>query len=145
MKTDGTLSVIRKLHIHIYFIRSYSQTSGDGIPTLMISTPTDADKSARPLIEGIENLQLQYGIDTSGDGSPENYIETPASTLDWSNIVTIRLNLLARSLEIEPGYKDTKTYDLGGTTLISAKNDGYRRRVFSTVVRLVNVSQRREQ
>ncbi len=145
MKPDGTPSLIRKLHIHIYYVRSYSQTSGDGIPTLMISTPTDADKSARPLIEGIENLQLQYGIDSSGDGSPDTYIQTPSSTLDWSNIVTIRLNLLARSLEIEPSYTDTKTYDLGGKNLIPAKNDRYRRRVFSTVVSLINVSQRREQ
>jgi len=144
MKPDGTPAVVRKLHIHIYYIRTYSQKSGDGIPTLMLKSPTDADDNAQASIEGIENLQIQYGIDSNGDGSPDNYLQTPTSTLDWSNIVAVRLNLLARSLDADPGYTDTKTYNLGGTTAIQASNDHYHRRVFTSVVRLINVSQRRE-
>ena len=149
MKPDGTPTVIRKLHIHVYYIRTYSQTSGDGIPTLMLKSPTDADSNAQSLIEGIENLQIQYGIDSSGDGSPDSYTDandlSPSSSLDWSNIVAVRLNILARSVDADPGYKDTKTYDLGGATPVPAKNDNYHRRVFTSVVRLINVSQRREQ
>jgi type IV pilus assembly protein PilW len=149
MKPDGTPTVIRKFHIHVYYIRTYSQTSGDGIPTLMLKSPTDADSNAQSLIEGIENLQIQYGIDSSADGSPDSYIDANdlslSSTLDWSNIVAVRLNILARSVDADPGYKDTKTHDLGGATPVPAKNDNYHRRVFTSVVRLINVSQRREQ
>ena len=143
LQPDGTTALIRKLHVHVYYIRNYSQSRGDGIPTLMIKSPTDADSNAQSLIEGIENLQIQYGIDSSGDGSPDTYVQTPASPLEWSNIVTIRLYLLARSVDAEPGYTDTKTYDLGNLQV--TPGDHYHHRLFSTVVRLINVSQRREQ
>lgn len=143
MKPDGTPSAIRKFHIHVYYIRTYSQTSGDGIPTLMLKSPTDADNNAQSLIEGIENLQIQYGIDSSGDGSPDAYVQTPTSTQDWSNIVTARLYLLARSIDADPSHTDTKSYDLGNLQV--TPGDHYHHRVFSTVVRLINVSQRREQ
>lgn len=143
LQPDGASALIRKLHLHVYYIRNYSQSSGDGIPTLMIKSPTDADNSAQSLIEGIENLQIQYGIDSSGDGSPDTYVQTPASLLEWSNIVTVRLYLLARSVDAEPGYTDSKTYDLGNLQV--TPSDHYHHRLFSTVVRLINVSQRREQ
>lgn len=142
-KPDNTAAVIRKLHIHVYYIRTYSQTSGDGIPTLMLKSPIDADSNAQSLLEGIENLQVQYGIDSNGNGSPDAYVQTPSSTLDWSNIVTARLYLLARSVDADPSHTDTKTYDLGNLQV--TPGDHYHHRVFSTVVRLINVSQRREQ
>ncbi len=143
MKPDGMPAVIRKLHVHAYYLRTYSRTSGDGIPTLMLKSPTDADNTAQSLIEGIENLQIQYGIDSSGDGAPDSYVQTPSSTPDWSSIVTIRLSMLARSIEADSSHTDTKTYDLGNLTV--TPGDHYHHRVFTTVVRLINVSQRREQ
>ena len=109
----------------------------------MRKSPTDIDSNAQVLIEGIENLQLQYGIDNDQNGSPDTYSTAPAAVVDWSNVVAIRVNLLARSLEPDPSYQDTQSYDLGGVT-IAAKNDYYRRRVFSQVVRLINISGRRE-
>ena len=102
--------------------------------------------TAQPIIDGIENMQIQYGIDnTNQDGSPDKYLANPASVENWSNVVSIRINLLARSNEQDLSYVDQKTYDLGGSQRIPAKNDHYHRRVFSQVVRLINVSQRREQ
>lgn len=149
LKPDGLPAAVRKLHVHAYYIRSYAKDSGDGIPSLMLKSPIDADDNAQSLIEGIENLQIQYGIDSSGDGSPDSYTDandlSPSSSLDWSNIVAVRLNILARSVDADPSYKDTKTYDLGCATPVPAKNDNYHRRVFTSVVRLINVSQRREQ
>ena len=142
-KPDGSTADIRQLHVHLYYIRSYSQT-GDGIPTLVRKAPIDSDSNAQALIEGIENLQIQYGIDGNQDGSPDTYSSTPSSmtVTDWSNVVSAKLFLLARSLEADRGYTDTKTYDLGNLTV--TPGGPYHRRVFSQVVRLINVSERRE-
>jgi type IV pilus assembly protein PilW len=65
-------------------------------------------------------------------------------TLDQlNNVVAAKVYVLARSLEVTPGYTDTKTYQLGSTT-INPLGGGFKRHVFSTTVRLVNPSGRRE-
>jgi type IV pilus assembly protein PilW len=67
----------------------------------------------------------------------------PCTTAQLSNTVAVKLYVLARSTQSTPGYTDDKTYQLGSTTL-NAFGDQYKRHVFSTTVRLVNISGRRE-
>jgi len=127
----------RKVVSNIYFV------SGN---TLMRSALVDGVYATQPLIDGIEALRFEYGIDSTGDGSPDgSYLSAPPTTLaDLRNIVAVKVHVLARNLEATPGYKDTKAYQLGNAATISAANDGFKRHVFSTTVRLVNPSGRRE-
>jgi type IV pilus assembly protein PilW len=144
---------IRRYHVHVYFIRPWS-TEGDGIPTLVRSVLTNSGTSpamtTEALVEGVENMQLQYGLDDgtapgiANDGTPDRYVDEPADLAAWANVVTVRIGLLVRTLEPDPGYTDTKSYTLGENNVIDPKNDHFRRHVFSSVVRLVNVSSRRE-
>lgn len=85
-----------------------------------------------------------------GDGIPEgayvnaaNVTCTSAINCNAANVVSVRIYVLARSLETTPGYTDTKTYQLGDLTM-GPYNDGYKRHVFSTTVRLVNPAGRRD-
>lgn len=97
-----------------------------------------------------------------GDGTPDQYVRCPTAdkALDNSepstepassvcmvdqlaNVVTVKLYVLARSRDETPGHVDKKTYTLGTTTL-GPFNDNFKRHVFSTTVRLNNVSGRRE-
>lgn len=85
-----------------------------------------------------------------GDGIPEgNFVNaagvTCGSTANCpaANVVAVRIHVLARSLELTPGYTDSKTYQLGATTM-GPFNDGFKRHVFSTTVRLVNPAGRRD-
>lgn len=59
------------------------------------------------------------------------------------NAVAVKLYVLIRSDVETPGYKDTKTYNLGSTTL-GPYDDGFKRHLFTQTIRLVNVSSRRE-
>jgi len=61
-----------------------------------------------------------------------------------ANVVEVRMHVLARSLEATPGFTDTKTYVLGNTGTLGPFNDGFKRHVFTTSVRLVNPAGRRE-
>jgi type IV pilus assembly protein PilW len=82
-----------------------------------------------------------------GDGIPDEYVHCPASRcsiLQLTNAVTAKLYILARTTQPTPGYTDTKTYEMGGSGPISAFSDDYKRHVFSTTVRINNVSGRRE-
>ena len=83
-----------------------------------------------------------------GDGSVDGSFVHCSSAAQCSaaqleNVVVVKLYVLARTEETVSGYKDTKTYVLGSSTL-GPFNDGYQRHVFETTVRLVNISGRRE-
>ena len=83
-----------------------------------------------------------------GNGSPDGAFQTcstasPCTVSDLTNTVAVKLYVLARNREVTRGYIDTKTYSLGNTTL-GPFNDGFKRHVFTTSVRLTNVSTRRE-
>lgn len=163
--------LIRPLEVHIYFIRDLN-----GIPTLCraeltSSTLTDDPSDSGPVInivpiaQGVENLQIEYGMDYSGDGSLDNgsgsdavYVKDPGSVSGWSDVMTVRVYMLARSIEPSFGYDGTgRVYQLGvadddKVTITShdPPKSGkpyigdYKRHVFSTVMRLVNISGRRE-
>lgn len=148
----------RRLLVHIYFIAN-NDRAGDGIPTLK-RTGIGADNafSTVSISAGIENMQLEYGIDADGNGSPDAYSANPgayggctaAACVDnWQNITAIKLNLLARNTTKSSDFEDTKTYVLGlnasgNSQVLGPFNDGYRRHAYQTLVRLINVATRRE-
>ncbi|MGH6770646.1 MAG: PilW family protein [Xanthobacteraceae bacterium] len=161
---DGTnVAPIRKYRVHIYYIAPCSVPAGGGtdctganddggtpIPTLkrlelsVDSTGANLAMYQVPLVEGIENLQVDYGLDTDGDGVPNGaYVALPAAVIDWPNVVAVRVNLLARNTEPSAGYVDDKTYDMGVGGSV-APGGAYKRHVYNTVVRVVNPSSRRE-
>ena len=83
-----------------------------------------------------------------GDGSPDGAFiscttATPCTSDQLANTVAVKLYVLARNKDITKGYTDTKVYSLGSVSL-GPFNDNYKRHVFSTSVRLINVSTRRE-
>lgn len=83
-----------------------------------------------------------------GDGVPDGaFIKcsdaTPCTAAQLTNVVAVKLYVLARADSVSRGYTDSKIYALGSTTL-GPYNDSYKRHVFLTTVRLNNVSGRRE-
>jgi type IV pilus assembly protein PilW len=57
--------------------------------------------------------------------------------------VQIKVYLLVRDLESSPGYSSDKTYSLAGRTY-GPFSDAFKRHVYSTSIRLNNISGRRE-
>lgn len=82
-----------------------------------------------------------------GDGIPDRFVRcttaTPCTAADLVNVALVKIYVLARNLEPTPGHIDSKAYNLGSYP-IAAANDKYQRHVFSTTVRVQNVSARRE-
>jgi type IV pilus assembly protein PilW len=171
---SANLAEKRKYISNLYYIRNYSVTPGDGIPTLMRSTFAGTlQQSAQPLVEGIEGFHVELGIDNvsssggntdyanvigwvdptnltsttnRGDGVPDSYVSCPSAgctVAQLRDVVAVRIYVLARAKSPTTGYTDTKTYNLGSVTL-GPFNDSYKRHVFSTTIRLKDVSGRRE-
>lgn len=170
----------RKFVSNIYYIRDYTNTEGDGIPSLVFSQfdlvgGTLVHPEAVPLVEGVEGFRVEFGIDNlsdtgaavdyasavnwedaenltsptnRGDGAPDGEFirctdATPCTVDQLMNVAAIKIYILARANRASPGYTDSKTYTLGSTTL-GPFNDSFKRHVFSTTVRLNNISARRE-
>lgn len=185
----GTLADRRRYIAHIYYIRDYSVTAGDGIPTLMRAefvggaspavppAPAVPEWRVQPLISGVERFRVELGIDdrsdtgaavdysaevvwvnplnktsptNRGDGVPDgDFVHCPNTgcTRDQLiNVVAAKLYVLVRSLEPTPGYTDSKAYTLGSAAAVTAATlgSGFKRHLYSTTVRLNNVSARRE-
>jgi type IV pilus assembly protein PilW len=144
-----TVADRRKVMISIFYVRNYSVSSGDGIPTLMradfdLSGGIVKMQTAQPIIEGIQSIRFEYGRDTDGNGSADIFDDCVSCTaLDWANVVAVQVYVLARNLEVSVGYVEDKTYRLGTATL-GPFNDGYVRHVYSSYIGLVNPSGRRE-
>jgi len=152
-KDCATAAPLYQYRTHIYFIAN-DDKPGDGIPTLKRAELGAGTFNIVPLVEGIDNLQLEYGLDTSvpTTGSPAVYTAdpntyngcAPATCVGyWRNTVAVQINLLARNQTPTQGYTDTKTYTLGltaggGPNIVGPFNDAYKRHTFSTVARLYN-------
>lgn len=149
-----TLADLRRYRTHIYFIDSNDNDS-DGIPTLKRAELGAGGFNIVPLVEGIENFQVEYGIDTNCDGGADVYTAAPdayAGTytapctpplLAWQNVVSVKLHVLARNTDQTIGYTDQKAYTLGlkadgSPNTIGPFSDSYKRHVYETVVRLTN-------
>jgi type IV pilus assembly protein PilW len=83
-----------------------------------------------------------------GDGLPDgDFIRcttaTPCTVGDLMNATSAKIYVLARSREASPNYTDTKTYTLGAAGAVGPFNDNFKRHVFTTTVRLTNISGRR--
>jgi type IV pilus assembly protein PilW len=150
----------REYLVRIYFIAT-DNGAGQNIPTLKRLELTGSGWSTVPLVEGIEQLQLHYGLDTNGDGQPDVYVANPndyptgacpapsCPRDNWMNVVTVQFHVLARNLETSPGYSEgTKKYVLGkkadGTNFEVTPGDAYRRHVYSGLVRVANPAGRRD-
>ena len=86
------------------------------------------------LIEGVEELQLLYGLDTDDDDFPNQFvtIDNVANNFD---VVAVRIMLMVRSIE-DLVVEDNQTYTFNGNTVTAA--DFRLRQEFSTTVALRN-------
>lgn len=178
-KRDCSTVAERRLWVNnIYYLRTYANTPGDGVPTLMRSEfSAGVQQPAVPLIEGVEAMRFELGSDQLSDaGLPVNFTaavtwadednrnsptnrgdgavdaicraSTPCDLDDQVNAVLIKPYLLVRALEETPGYTSSKVYYVGNQADADADygpfSDAFKRHVYTTGIRLTNVSARRE-
>jgi type IV pilus assembly protein PilW len=123
----------------IYYIRQFANTPGDNIPTLCRKALSGAGPgmTTECLATGIENLQIEYGIDTSQDGHPNVYLTNP-TLAQMQDVVAARVFLIARTTDNDTRYVNNKTYSISNAPDL-VPGDSFHRRVFSTSVSIQNI------
>ncbi|EGG98962.1 type IV pilus assembly protein PilW [gamma proteobacterium IMCC2047] len=113
-----------------YFIRNGTS----GIPSLWVLDNTQATVGNNPLelVEGVENMQVEYALDAGSDGVPDSYAAADVAKANWDKVVAVRVRLLLRTIENvnAPAYSFNGVNYTGGflrqemTATIKLRNRG---------------------
>jgi hypothetical protein len=110
--------------------------------------------NSEEIIPGVEDLQVQFGIDPSGTGGSAQRYVNPSAIPSGAQIVSVRIWLLVRAENPEVGFRDNRTYEYadraaatGTTADLNAANaagrayapgDGFRRLLVSRTIQIRN-------
>jgi type IV pilus assembly protein PilW len=132
---------------HGYFI--HAATTSDKCPTagnipslyrmtlVSDSTGTEPKLEAEEIAYGVDDFQVQYGLDTDNDNSVDSFEDAPAAgDAKWNQVIAARIWLLVRAECPETGFTNDSTYDMAGVPY--APGDKYRRQLYTSTVRLRN-------
>ncbi len=115
-----------------YFIRLRDAESG--VPSLYRKI---GNNDAEELVEGVEDMQVLYGVDSDGDNIPNQFLAA-GNVTDFRQVVSVRLALLQRTIGEKINRPAVaKSFNLLGTD-ITTPSDRHIRKVFSTTIQLRN-------
>jgi type IV pilus assembly protein PilW len=98
-----------------------------------------ANVVSQELVDGVENMQFLYGVDTSLDGAVDTYT-TADNVPGWNQVVSVKIGLLISMVDEVGTEVDSKTYDLLGTGVpVGPFNDRRTRKMVSATVALQNL------
>lgn len=133
--TDTSSAELRRVAVTTYYIAD----NDNGIPTLY----RDIDNVSDPLVEGVERMQIEYGINTDATSVnvPDEYHDAQwvNNQNAWGDVVSVRLSFIMRSRNELYEQDMQRTYSLpGAVTYDYAANDKYARIVYTATVNLRN-------
>jgi type IV pilus assembly protein PilW len=129
----------REYQPRVYYIRNFSDTPGDGIPALCrktLAAGAPPNMATECIARGIEDMQLEFGLDTDGDGIPNQYLTDP-TLVQLQQVVTARVFLLARTQDIDIQHTDNRTYQVSNAPAYTP-GDNFHRRLYSITVGVYN-------
>jgi type IV pilus assembly protein PilW len=145
-RTYGIGSQITPVQTVIYYIASCTAvnapvcpaTTGPGLWQIV------GNASPQELIQGVEAMQVLYGVDTDGDLLANSYV-TANNVTDWTTVVSVNIAVLVRTVDETGTDVDAQTYTLlgpstSGGAVVGPFNDRRLRRVFTTTITLRNVA-----
>lgn len=89
------------------------------------------------VVDNVENMQVSYGLDPEKDGTILQYKSNPSSA-EFSQVVSVRVNLLVRGFSDKAAASGSQTYSYNGETLDST--DGFLRQQYSATFAVRNYS-----
>ena len=145
---DPVASETHNLLVNTYYVAANS-TLIPGVPTLrrkMLTSvggvPTVVDQEVAP---GVQNLQLQFGVDVDQDNTVDRYVNPGDAILDplavgfipGARVLTARIWLVVRGISLELGIQDLRNYQPGDINL-GVYTDAFRRMQVSKTILLRN-------
>jgi type IV pilus assembly protein PilW len=152
---------IYRLINRIYYLRSYGDDEEDRGELMRADLVAD-EYIQTPVVEGVEMLRFEYGMDRNGDGQVDDNIDgytlEPTTKFEdeappdedgfpegWGDVAMVRIYMMVRNLDPSPGYEDTRDYTIAGADFsVPTGFENYRRQLYVRTVGLRNVAGRRQ-
>lgn len=128
---------ILQLYANYYFIApSSTANSGNSLWTCSLENQTGGNTACVELINSVENMQVEYGVDTDSDQSVNAYLDA-SSVTNWANVLSVRINLLLATPPSAGNLSSTvQTYKFNSQTVTA--QDRRVRRIYSSVINMRN-------
>ncbi len=114
---------------------------GDGVSGLYRQENTEA--TGTELIEGVERMEILYGVDNTSDTVADSYINAAgvAGAGGWDNVVSVQIALLFQTIRQDFNSPlNENTYTLLNSAAYDPVDDHRRRRIVSNTVQIRNRS-----
>lgn len=131
------LSTAYDTNAELFIYRAYSyfiRESTSGSPGRSLWRLDNSSSNPVELVEGIEDMQILFGVDTDTDGTA-NYYVSANNVVNMAQVISIRISLLAATLDDNLAAQPL-TYTYNGVATTPA--DRRIRRVFNTTIAMRN-------
>ncbi|MBN2333288.1 MAG: PilW family protein [Deltaproteobacteria bacterium] len=118
----------------VHQVQAFTFRLVDG--SLRIDENVDPSTANMDRANNIEDLQFQYGIDTTGDGFYDSWSDNPASI---NRIKAIKIFILARTANPDREYTDRRIYSIAGVN-VGPFNDHFHRFLLESTVMIRNLN-----
>jgi len=150
---NATASPVVSAYVGVrYYIGDNGRGPGGAVyPSLyrsrILPGVTPLTEEPQELFEGVEYMQILYGVDSDNDGVPNSFVQAGVAPLDvdanWANVVAVRVAIVVRTID-EYGRADAlnvdnNTYVVNDKAAYDPVDDRRRRRVFTTTVMVRNL------
>lgn len=130
-----------KLESFIYYVgkRNNDSNSPPGLFRRPLGTGvanSAAAGDAEEVVEGVESMQVLYGIDTGTDRMVDAYV-TADNVNDWNAVLSVQIALLMVANESSDDISGATSYVVGDSTA-TATADRHLRQVYNTSITLRN-------
>ena len=138
-----TDAVVTAIEAHIYYVSPGTGTNTSGDTPLSLWRKSGTGMPVE-LIEGIEDLQVLFGVSDDGDLTPNQYkAANQVGDANWGDVTTIRVTVVANTVDDVGGtMSPTQTCDV--QTCYAGEPtggiDGLMRRTFTQTIKLRNRS-----
>lgn len=131
-----------RLKSRAYFVNNHTEFAGDDYPSLhRIDLAAGPSLSNTMLIPGVEDFQIQLGLDIGNNGSVNLYVDADDARLDddpfFRQVKSVQVWVMLRSRDKEFLDGETQSLSMAGRPA-KTFTDGYRRVVVSSVIKLQN-------
>jgi type IV pilus assembly protein PilW len=138
LESYDDLASTHELKAHVYYISNYTDSVGDGIPSLRrVALVNDPSLQNQMVVSGVADMQIQYGEDVTGDDVVDRYVDAN-NVQDWANVFSAKIWLLLRSDNIQQGVDTSKTFNIAGVPTTVGGQDGFRFFMVTSVVDMRN-------
>lgn len=98
-KAYQTDARVTRLETIAYYVKDTGRTNNSGNPVFALYRQL-VNGTEEELIEGVENIQVTYGVDTNSDGAADSYLTADAvnTATQWPQVVSVNISTLMNTV-----------------------------------------------